>query len=737
MGEKAKGPQRTTSKPRAFQKWFTEQISLGRFEVGSRTSIDELQKVSGFAKSSVKLAIRDFVDSGVLLAIPGHGIVIKSRPAPPAVFSAQHVVFIARPISIEPSFELFERMRNAFEGLLPPLGSSRVGFDFLPLPTGLDFAMASNLRNLVSRCDAAVVGGVRTERERGFLQKLFAETPIPVVLLGSDDQIAREQYLVRSDEAEGCARLVQALVDKLEDLAGLDGEERQHPQFILLADDPMGRNRIRIEGCEQKLEELVRSGGKPFSWLPKFLWHPGDSKIRSAQDDQYLPALKGKTAGRYMTLRILDQLEIREGDNKAPAPSEHDRPIMPKAVLLAMTAELGEGVAEACVLRNVKVPGQVLIASTAGSFQRFGSFMSRSEPDSLAIAEAAAQALYSALRSPRSLTSAAPVICASKLHLRRSSRHVLDAVWRHAPSLLIKSVGDGQIRYRYGNPVFEHLSGRPFSAIKGSTAIEVWGYDAGKSIEEYDKIAAGLSADTDGKRYPRPILTATWLPSLKAKECRLTLRFPIDFRGRRHENGMLLGSLGFDFEILDDVQNVGGLHERDIRLVRLPHYESDSILEHPDEELLDAFFWSIPATVSVRTEMMVFYMNPSYARVFFGEEFCEKRSHRADGTIAEYYRKLQRDGKNEVIGVGIHRLVRDTMFKSEKLPATPELIGDRWVIRFRIADNPEGGGESSVGFDALSINHLLAKLAGVNTRQPFGGIYVELAQHPFKGYAIR
>ena len=109
----------------------------------------------------------------------------------------------------------------------------------------------------------------------------------------------------------------------------------------------------------------------------------------------------------------------------------------------------------------------------------------------------------------------------------------------------------------------------------------------------------------------------------------------------------------------------------------------------------------------------------------------------ASGMTGKYFDKLRNDGKDETPQLNAHRLVLDRDFKKFKCPDDPEAIGDRLVVRFRIANSLfEDGGEASVGFDAEIIDQLLTRIKTVDTSQPFGGEYLRLAEHPMKGYAI-
>ncbi|HTU46763.1 MAG TPA: hypothetical protein VMF91_16975 [Bryobacteraceae bacterium] len=721
-----------------FREWFDREVLAGRYAVGEQTSIDALVKASGIARSSVKIAVRDLVAAGTISTLRGHGITIRRIPLSTVPRVSKSIVFIARAASVGVSADLYKLIQDAFNRLTAPTPDYAGEFNLVMLPATMKDEGGDALRTFILNCDAAVVGGIRTDEEYVFLKSLFSKTRMPVVVVGSDRTVAEGQYIVTSNETEGSARLIEALLDRLVELSVLDqGKPKFLPPVILVTDDLNGRNRKRIDGCVSVLEEHAKRDIEPFAWNKNSIWHPEHGLVLHGARDKYVPARKGKRAGRYIGLRILDYLGYVDSTAAISPPSKSDSAqessMLPRAVLVATNAEVAEGLAEACALRSVRVPREIILAATAGSFRRFGSFLTRSEPDSPAVAEAVAGFLFHTFWSPRPVKVQPQQVFPARLHLRRSSQHFLHSTWRHAPSLTIKRVDNqtGKITYLYGNPVFEYLSGKTSSETRGMNSVDVWGQRAGRPIAHYDQIVAG----SPEKLAPRAILSAAWLPFQNPVMCRFTFRFPMTLQTRRFGDARLIGSLGFDMSISSEA-NSG----QEIKLMPMPQYETETAIEYPDQELLQAFFESIPATVAVRTGRKIFYMNSTYACVFFGPEFSARRTilvidQSTDG-IGAYYDRLKEDPQHTVSKIGVHRLVRDQLFKTHKAPISPEEIGDRWVMRFGIADSVfEDGGEASFGFDADLIDGLARIIESADLSQPIENRYVEIVSHKLKGFA--
>jgi hypothetical protein len=123
--------------------------------------------------------------------------------------------------------------------------------------------------------------------------------------------------------------------------------------------------------------------------------------------------------------------------------------------------------------------------------------------------------------------------------------------------------------------------------------------------------------------------------------------------------------------------------------------------------------------------------------VFFGDETRDKRSMFVTGDMVRYYNQLKGMAEHQVAEVGVHRLVTDKIFQNYK--PSPNLIGDRDIIRFRIADSKlEAGGDASVGMDAETVGKLIELLKGRGhheSAEPFGELYLRLREHREKGFA--
>jgi DNA-binding LacI/PurR family transcriptional regulator len=533
--------------------WLLDWLADRHVEPGTQTSIQELSSQSGFPPSAIRKALKVVERDGYIRGLRGRGILIKKLPDRQVIYE---VGLITESCGQSQTGKFLQGFANRLGERVPNL---MVSFRVL-LPDGVHQAEGRTGFYLPQSLRAVVVFPAASAAVQKKIGAAIAKLEIPVIPIES----STFGVPAIATDAEAAGRLTAAhLVQQLSRFG------RPHAPIYIVSDRALDESESWLRGCKS-----VFAGYPDLNWsFTRHVRYPTEPRSvdrirlwnRNRGAGEYLPRLSGHAAGRMLGALLLEEHGLL------------DKPAgQPEFAVVCTSHRVTQGLLSSFCRFGICVPQAALIACLEqGPLTSWDWQITRIESDWEGLGREAAGSLLKRAFPP-SVGDRDPQLVAPSILKRRSTHSWIHTLWRSMPgSAAIKKTSG---RLAYGNPMLEEVVGSPLHQIHDRLPSEYWGSAIGGPIEQYDRqVIESMQS----------YVSTEWLPvhGRHAQKRRFNLRFPMEVHGEKY-----IGTLGLDY------REVNGKYEREFVH---PSFEHDNTISDPPDDVMEAFFEQLPASVSI------------------------------------------------------------------------------------------------------------------------------------------